>query len=132
MEPAVDSAFIRSAVELADLNAVRVALYQATKDPELAALPTAINLTDDQRELLIEKAVTWLESNAGPGMPPEPPEDELRQLMNMATARRDARPGVRGAPRSSVVQGLPVDRRLDQRQAEAARTASRSSSSEAA
>jgi 4-hydroxyacetophenone monooxygenase len=86
MEPAVGSAFIRSAVELADLNAVRVALHQATKDPELAALPTAVSLTVDQRELLIEKAVTWLERNAGPGIPPEPPADELRRLMNMATA----------------------------------------------
>ena len=41
METTVDSAFIRRAVELADLNAVRVALYQHTHDPELAALPTA-------------------------------------------------------------------------------------------
>lgn len=85
METTVDSAFIRRAIELADLNAVRVALYQQTGDPELAALPTAINLSDDQRELLISKAVAWLEKNAGPGMPPEPPEAELRQLMNMAT-----------------------------------------------
>src|ERR1700712_3653800 len=88
MEPAVDSAFIRSAVELADLNAVRVALYQATKDPELAALPTAVNLDEAGRELLIDKAVEWLEKNAGPGMPSEPPEDELRQLMNMATGEQ--------------------------------------------
>ena len=55
METTVDSAFIRRAVELADLNAVRVALYQHTQDPELAALPMAINLDDDQRELLIEQ-----------------------------------------------------------------------------
>src|SRR3954451_1998936 len=83
-----DPAFIRGAVELADLNAVRVALYQHTHDPELAALPTAINLDDDGRELLISKAVAWLEEHAGPGMPPEPPEDELRTLMNMATAEQ--------------------------------------------
>jgi 4-hydroxyacetophenone monooxygenase len=85
MTTTVDSAFIRRAVELADLNAVRVALYQHTKDPELVALPTAINLDADQRELLIAKAVAWLEQNAGPGMPAEPPADELRMLMNMAT-----------------------------------------------
>ena len=88
METTVDSAFIRRAVELADLNAVRVALYQHTKDPEIAALPTAINLDDAQRELLIAKAAAWLEENARPGMPPEPPEDELRTLCNMATGEQ--------------------------------------------
>jgi 4-hydroxyacetophenone monooxygenase len=81
----VDSAFIRRAVELADLNAVRVALYQQTGDPELAALPVAAALDEGQRELLISKAVAWLEQNAGPGMPAEPPASELRTLMNMAT-----------------------------------------------
>jgi 4-hydroxyacetophenone monooxygenase len=86
MTSGVDSAFIRSAVELADLNAVRLALFQATHDPELAKLPTAINLDEAQRELLIGKAVEWLEKNASSEMATEPPEDELRQLMNMATA----------------------------------------------
>ena len=46
MGTTVDKAFIRKAVELADLNAVRVALYQHTHDPELAALPMAVNLDD--------------------------------------------------------------------------------------
>jgi len=86
MGTTVDAAFIRRAVELADLNAVRVALFQHTGDPELAALPVAASLDDAGRELLIDKAVAWLETNAGPGMPDEPPETELRALMNMATA----------------------------------------------
>ncbi len=90
LTPTVDSAFIRRAVELADLNAVRVALFQATSDPELEGLPTAINLDEAQRELLISKAVAWLETNAGPGMATEPPEPELRRLMNMATAEEMA------------------------------------------
>jgi 4-hydroxyacetophenone monooxygenase len=72
-------------VELADLNAVRVAMYQHTGDPELAALPVAAELDDAGRELLIDRAAAWLERNAGPGMPAEPPEAELRALMNMAT-----------------------------------------------
>jgi hypothetical protein len=86
METTVDSAFIRRAVEVADLNAVRVALYQQTGDPELAQLPTTANLDEAQRELLISKAVAWLEHNAGPAKLAEPPEAELRTLMNMATA----------------------------------------------
>ena len=88
MEPAVDTAFIRSAVELADLNAVRVALYQATKDPELAALPTAINLSAAQRELLIDKAVVWLEKNSSTEMATEPPQDELVFLHNVVRVHR--------------------------------------------
>jgi 4-hydroxyacetophenone monooxygenase len=85
LDTTVDSAFIRRAVELADLNAVRVALYQHTHDPEIAALPMAIALDDAQHELLISKATAWLEGHAGPGMPDEPPEVELRTLMNLAT-----------------------------------------------
>jgi 4-hydroxyacetophenone monooxygenase len=86
METTVDSTFIRRAVEVADLNAVRVALYQQTGDPELAQLPTTVNLDEAQRELLISKAVAWLEHNAGPARVAEPEEAELRTLLNMATA----------------------------------------------
>jgi 4-hydroxyacetophenone monooxygenase len=86
MDTTVDSAFIRRAVELADLNAVRVALYQQTGDPEIRALPVAAKLDDAGRELLVDKAVAWLSEHAAPGMPAEPPEAELRDLMNLATA----------------------------------------------
>ena len=86
MTDTVDAAFVRRAVELADLNAVRVALFQHTGDPDLAALPVAANLDAAQRELLVSKAVAWLAENAGPGMPAEPPEAELG-LINSAIAR---------------------------------------------
>ena len=81
----VDAGFLRRAIELADLNAVRVALYQQTGDPDVAALPVSAKLDDTGRELLIGKAVAWLEGHAGPGMPAEPPEAELRALVNLAT-----------------------------------------------
>jgi 4-hydroxyacetophenone monooxygenase len=82
---AVDSEFIRRAVEMADLNAIRIALYQQTEDPELEALPVAAKLDGAGRELLIGKAVSWLIENASAGMPPEPPQETLRKLMDMAT-----------------------------------------------
>jgi 4-hydroxyacetophenone monooxygenase len=88
MEPTVDRSFIQRAVELADLNAVRVALYQQTGDPEIAALPVAAQLDAAGRELLVSKAVAWLLEHADPEMPPEPPEAELRALMDMATGER--------------------------------------------
>jgi len=107
MEPAVDPAFIRRAVELADLNAVRVALYQQTGDPELAALPVAARLDEAQRAMLINKAAAWLERHASPTPLPEPDPATLRRLMTMATgremsdlefeARRDL-PGFRAFP----------------------------------
>jgi 4-hydroxyacetophenone monooxygenase len=85
MGPTVDAAYIRRAIELADLDAVRVALYQQTHDEELAALPVALQLDGGGRELLIGKAVDWLCQHAGPRRAEEPPDDELRALMDMAT-----------------------------------------------
>lgn len=107
MDAGVDAAFIRRAVELADLNAVRLALYQHTRDAEIAALPVAAKLDDQQRALLIDKAVAWLERNASTEQANEPADDDLRTLMTLATgkpmsemeyaARRDL-PGFRRFP----------------------------------
>jgi 4-hydroxyacetophenone monooxygenase len=72
-------------VTLADLDAVRVALFQQTGDPTLAALPVAAKLDQAQRDLLIGKAADWLHRHAGPGLVDEPCVDELRALMDMAT-----------------------------------------------
>jgi 4-hydroxyacetophenone monooxygenase len=81
----VDEAFIRRAVELADLAAVRVALFQATGDPELDSLTPVAQFTDEQRASLIEKAVAYLQSDAIHATLPKPSEEELRHLMEMAT-----------------------------------------------
>ncbi len=81
----VDRDYIRRAIDAADLNAVRMALYQNTGDPALAELPLAPKMTDEQRESLKEQAVDWLEANAGPGRLPEPDDAELRRLLEMAT-----------------------------------------------
>ncbi len=85
MGATVDQAYIRRAIELADLNAVRVALYAQTHDPEISALPMALALDDAQRELLIGKAVAWLVDNASTERLPRPDDAELRTLMNLAT-----------------------------------------------
>jgi 4-hydroxyacetophenone monooxygenase len=77
--------FIRRAVEMADLNAVRLALWQQTEDPELENLPVAAKLDAAGRDLLIGKAVAWLSEHASADMPDEPPLPKLRKLMDMAT-----------------------------------------------
>lgn len=69
---------------MADLNAVRVALYQHTHDSQLADLPLAAELDEDGRALLVDKAVAWLSEHAGSGPVVEPSEDELRRLIAMA------------------------------------------------
>ncbi len=84
---AVDTAFIRRAVELADPNALRVALYQMTGDPALAALPPAVRMGEEEKAHLIGSAVDWLSQNASRQMPEEPPPARLRELMTLATGR---------------------------------------------
>ena len=85
MAAGVDQAFVRRGIELADLNAVRVALYAQTHDPEIAALPMAVAMDADQRELLISKAAAWVWENASTERLPRPDDAELRTLMNLAT-----------------------------------------------
>jgi 4-hydroxyacetophenone monooxygenase len=87
LKTAVDAAFIRNALEIADLNAVRIALYQQTEDPWLEALPVAAKQEAADKAMLIDKATAWLLENAGGEAPPEPPEPKLRKLMNMATGQ---------------------------------------------
>lgn len=84
MAAEVDEAFIRRALEAADLAAVRVALYQATKDPEIGELGLP-PLSDTDRELLVNRAVAYLRDLPADATLPKPTEDELRRLMEMAT-----------------------------------------------
>src|SRR5437660_86657 len=84
----VDAAFIRRAIEFADLNAVRMTMIHLTGDPEIEALPMTAKLDQAGRDMLINKAVAWLEKNAGPRRLPEPPEAELRRLLDLATQEK--------------------------------------------
>lgn len=84
MPSGLDAAFVRRAVGKGDLNAVRLALCQITRDPELLDLPPVPALDEAGRALIVEKAVTWLVENAGPRKLPEPPPGELRRLMELA------------------------------------------------
>lgn len=85
--------FLQRAVTLAHPNALRAALYQATGDPELAAMTlsprpvwggTYFQLTLDEADLvrLREKAVAYL-SHLPSKAPPPPDDAELRRLMDV-------------------------------------------------
>src|SRR3546814_640196 len=83
-------AFVRRAIELSDLNALRVAMLQVTGDPVFARIRvqqeplnngsssiTVVRPAD--RERLIERAQQYLSGKFSP--PPPPDRDRARQLL---------------------------------------------------
>ncbi|MGW0022859.1 flavin-containing monooxygenase [Rhodococcus sp. NPDC003383] len=88
--------FIERAVECADTNALRMALYQATRDAEIAAItpervfgPTtdAIVFSDEDTALIRAKAVEYLLTEPDESTLPVPSRDEVVELLEMAEAR---------------------------------------------
>ena len=88
--------FIERAVECADTNALRMALYQATRDAEIAAItpervfgPTtdAIVFSDEDTVLIRAKAVEYLLTEPDESTLPVPSCDEIVELLEMAEAR---------------------------------------------
>ena len=83
MGTTVDSAFVRRAVEASDLAALRAALYQASGDPELAALGPVATLNPEGRARLVSKAVQLLETELASYTLRVPSDEELRRLMDL-------------------------------------------------
>jgi 4-hydroxyacetophenone monooxygenase len=95
MQSDVTADFIRRALDGADLNALRVALYQATRDAELVQMAVELRparggaflipaLSEQDGEVVQRKALDFLlePANRGPGS--EIPTDaELRSMMEM-------------------------------------------------
>lgn len=99
----VDEDFLRRAVAHADPNALRVALYQATGDPELLQYDhyieildkghlsrhSKLNIVERDRPALQEKAVRFLLENQGSLHEVDPDLDELRSLISLALGGRE-------------------------------------------
>lgn len=88
--------YVERAVECADVNALRMALYQATRDPEIAAItpervfgPTAdtVAFSDDDVALIRVKAVDYLLTDPDEAALPIPSREEIVDLLEMAEAR---------------------------------------------
>jgi 4-hydroxyacetophenone monooxygenase len=91
----VDDAFIRTAIDKANLNALRLALLQVTGDPELAKMRTrrhairggamfAHVLNDEDVPALKEKAFAYLSKRSPDDpIPPPPSKAEARELMDV-------------------------------------------------
>lgn len=89
--------YIERAVECADPNALRMALYQATRDAEIAAIaprrvfgPVAdtVDFTDDDIALIRRKAVEYLLTEPDEAALPVPSRDEIVELLELAEARK--------------------------------------------
>ncbi|QKS00254.1 NAD(P)/FAD-dependent oxidoreductase [Sphingomonas sp. CL5.1] len=90
----MDRDFIRKAVEEADLNALRLALLQATGDPEYAAIPvnrievragagTTYVVAAEHREALIDMAVAFLSDTPESHLRTVPSDEHLRHMMEL-------------------------------------------------
>ena len=83
MEENIDTAYIRRAVEASDLAALRVALFQATGDAELAEFGPVATLDDADRARLADRAALLLETRMDGFSRRIPSDEELRELMDM-------------------------------------------------
>ncbi|EXJ90154.1 hypothetical protein A1O3_03223 [Capronia epimyces CBS 606.96] len=90
----VDPAFVREAVDKAGINALRMALYQVTGDPDLATMKIRKQkirggvlfdyvLGEDDIQIVKDKAVDFLLKGGVSKVPPPPTVDEARKLMNL-------------------------------------------------
>ncbi|GAB2467026.1 MULTISPECIES: flavin-containing monooxygenase [Streptomyces] len=88
--------YLECAVECADVNALRMALYQATRDPEIAAVTPqrafgpvgdTVVFSPDDIALIRAKAVDYLLTEPDEAALPVPSREEIVDLLQMAEAR---------------------------------------------
>lgn len=88
----IDEAFIRRALDAADLNALRIALYQETGDESLLRIPLTstpvmggatrnVEVAEDEREPLKQKVIEFLLNKPADFVETRPRGTELRRLM---------------------------------------------------
>jgi 4-hydroxyacetophenone monooxygenase len=83
MDERVDAAFLQRAVEASDLAALRVALYQATGDSELAEFGPVATLDEPDRARLAARAIHLLETRGDGFERRVPSDEEMRKLMDL-------------------------------------------------
>ena len=83
MSERVDAAYIRRAVEAADLAALRAALYQNTGDAELEKLGPVVDLSPEDQARLQDRCVQLIETGLESWKPRVPSDDEIRHIMDL-------------------------------------------------
>ncbi len=81
--PEVDHAYIRRAVECSDLAALRIAVYQASGDPEVGELGPVAQLAEADRQRLIERCTELIERDLDSWTLRVPDDDEIRSMLEM-------------------------------------------------
>jgi 4-hydroxyacetophenone monooxygenase len=83
MSSGVDTAFIQRAVAAADLEALRAALYQASRDPVLTEFGPVASLAPEDHARLAQRAVHLLSTQMGSFRPRVPSDEEVREVMDL-------------------------------------------------
>ncbi|MEM9175507.1 MAG: NAD(P)/FAD-dependent oxidoreductase [Myxococcota bacterium] len=78
-----DTAFFRRAAEVADLNALRTALYQTTHDAALLDFGPVAGLDEAEQARLRARCVELLDGDRSGWAPRVPDDDELLRLMDL-------------------------------------------------
>ena len=82
-QPSLDEAFLRRAVEAADLNALRTALVQVTGDEALREFGPVPTMDEPTQARLVDRCVEILEGDRSDWAPRVPADDELLELMDL-------------------------------------------------
>ncbi len=81
--PDVDRAFVRRAVEYSDLAALRIAIYQACGDAEVAKLGPVAKLDAGDRARLVDRCVELIDRDLASWSLRTPSDDEIREMLDM-------------------------------------------------
>ena len=79
----VEKDFVRRAVEFADLAALRIAIYQACADPEIASLGPVAQLNETDRARLQDRCTDLLFENVGKWKLRTPTDAEINNMLDM-------------------------------------------------
>ena len=83
MGDTIDRGYIRRAVEFSDLAALRIAIFQACGDPEVARLGPVATLDDADRARLIDRCVDLIASDLDSWELRTPSDDEINTMLDM-------------------------------------------------
>ena len=83
----IDTDFIRRAVDYSDLAALRIAIFQATGDEELARLGPVATLGDDDKGRLKARCVELIDADLASWSLRTPTDEEISSLLDMVLGK---------------------------------------------
>ena len=83
MGDTIDRDYIRRAVELSDLAALRIAIFQACEDDEIARLGPVAALNDEDRSRLVDRCVDLLDEHLDAWELRTPSDEEINAMLDM-------------------------------------------------